>query len=65
MKICHKCFQLEHTHKCYLISHPTISIKLDTHVPYSVILAILEDSGVKPINISYQPHLNQEPEKKT
>lgn len=53
MKICHKCFQPEHTHRCFPISHPTISINLDTNTPYSIILLILQNAGVKIKQSSY------------
>ena len=53
MKICSKCFQPEHTHRCFPISHPTISINLDTNTPYSIILLILQNSGVKIKQSSY------------
>ena len=53
MKICSKCFQPDHTHRCFPISHPTISINLDTNTPYSIILLILQNSGVKIKQSSY------------
>jgi hypothetical protein len=53
MKICNKCFQIEHNSNCNFISHPTISIELETHVPYSVILAILEEAKVRFTKFTY------------
>ena len=49
MKICKSCFQPVDfcNKKCFPISHPTISVSIDTNTPFSVILGVLQRSGIK------------------
>lgn len=54
MKICNKCFQTQHdNYKCFPISHPTISINIDTNTPYSIILLVLQNAEIKIKRSSY------------